>query len=42
MNHKMVCKVLLYPKEFLCDQAADGSIAVQMIDDDAAPLYADQ
>ena len=31
MNRKMVCKVLLGTKEFLCDQAADGSVAVEIM-----------
>lgn len=31
MNRKMVCKVLTATKEFLCEQAVDGSVAVEMV-----------
>ena len=30
-NRKMVCKVLTATKEFLCEQAVDGSVAVEMV-----------
>ena len=31
MNRKMVCKVLNATKEFHCEQAVDGSVAVEMV-----------
>jgi CheY-like chemotaxis protein len=31
MNRKMVCKVLTATKEFHCEQAVDGNVAVEMV-----------
>ena len=31
MNRKMVCKVLCATQEFYCEQAVDGSVAVEMV-----------
>ena len=31
MSRKMVCKALQFSKQCVCDQAADGAIAVDMV-----------
>ena len=31
ISRKMVCKLLIITKQCLCDQAADGAIAVDMV-----------
>jgi CheY-like chemotaxis protein len=39
LNRKMICKALVATKEFQCEQAVDGSVAVQMVKSNLSGQY---